>query len=567
MCVVLGVGVISVFNAVAFLACVHRVSSTLGCRGQVMLDVIFVELVNPPRSIQLVGLLPNVVLLYQTSTTIMCKMPDDTVVSLSQSQIELAPNFAMTDYSSQGKTRPYNPVHLDYCKSYQACYTALSRTATAKGTILLQPLSPSRVQGGLNGALRQEFRELELLDEITTLRYEKCLPLLVRGSRRFTLIDTYRKVKGEYYVPQNVHTAIMWSHALPFQPNFIEDIPWHILNKPKKNKTQQKGESVPIVSPLAIESKKENTMTSQCKRKGRQSDTCPVLPCIPKPFKKGHIVSRSVVPSSDPSANPYDTQWSNNSCAYDAFFAIMFNLWRSDVPVFSQIFHAINPTYLGFLSDAFDRHIAGSYSLVQVRDFYRWELNRLHANYLWGHFTSLSTLLECSMKQSELVVHNFLVCSSGHRTDFGFTCLPLLDIQGSTMIDFSIQGWLTGGWKNSLTWQSCMTCNDLLNIVMQFVIAPSIVCIDIGNMSPSSVDVMISISIDQSPHIYDLVGMAYFGEGHFVAQFVDKHGLLWFQDEVNAGGAFVNEGYLCDHSTQALLKPGMKKAAFLVYVR
>ncbi len=52
--------------------------------------------------------------------TINCKMPNDKVISLSRSQVGIAPNFAMTNYSSQGKTRPYNPVHLDYCKSHQA---------------------------------------------------------------------------------------------------------------------------------------------------------------------------------------------------------------------------------------------------------------------------------------------------------------------------------------------------------------------------------------------------------------------------------------------------------------
>ncbi len=151
---------------------VHSWHVEKGSRGQQMLDVLFVKLSSPPSDIQLVGLPPNVVPLERKTNTINCKMPDDTVISLSRSQVDIAPNFAMTDYSLQGKTRPFNPVHLDYCKSHQACYTALSRTATAKGTILLQPISPSKVQGGIHGSLRQEFRELELLDEITRLRYE-----------------------------------------------------------------------------------------------------------------------------------------------------------------------------------------------------------------------------------------------------------------------------------------------------------------------------------------------------------------------------------------------------------
>ncbi len=146
---------------------VHSWQVVKGYRGQQMLDVLFIELLNPPLEVQLMGLPKNVMPLERKTITVNCKMPNDKVISLSRSQVDIAPNFAMTDYSSQGKTRPYNPVHLDYCKSHQACYTALLQTASAKGTILLQPISPSKVQGGVHGSLRQEFRELEMLDEIT----------------------------------------------------------------------------------------------------------------------------------------------------------------------------------------------------------------------------------------------------------------------------------------------------------------------------------------------------------------------------------------------------------------
>ncbi|PBK58295.1 hypothetical protein ARMSODRAFT_900599, partial [Armillaria solidipes] len=246
----------------------------------------------------------------------------------------------MTDYSSQGKTRPFNPVHLDYCKSHQACYTALSRTATAKGTILLQPISPTKVQGGIHGSLRQEFRELELLDEITRLCYERCLPITVRGDRRYVLLDAYHKTKGAYYVPATVHPAIVWSRALPFEPSMVKDIPWKILTKSKKSNTNAK-----------------------CK--ARTSDVVPSA--IPIAYsvstKKGRIVSRSAFHPEDASANPYGTSRSNNSCAYDAFFAVIFNVWHSDMVRFKIGFHEMSPQYLGKLSESFDLHILGTYNL------------------------------------------------------------------------------------------------------------------------------------------------------------------------------------------------------------
>ncbi|KAF8230052.1 hypothetical protein L208DRAFT_1283809 [Tricholoma matsutake] len=75
----------------------------------------------------------------------------------------------MTGYASQGNTRPYNVVNLNDNHSHQSYYTALSSSATAAGMLITQSLHSQKSQAVT--CLRQEFRELELLDEITDLRY------------------------------------------------------------------------------------------------------------------------------------------------------------------------------------------------------------------------------------------------------------------------------------------------------------------------------------------------------------------------------------------------------------
>jgi hypothetical protein len=138
----------------------------------------------------------------------------------------------MTDYASQGKTRPDNIVDLTHCKSHQSYYTALSRSASAAGTVILQSFSPSPIIGGASGWLRQEFRELELLDEITKLTYESKLPSHIIGHRRNTLICDYREWRGSTYVPRNMHSAIQWSKYKPYPINHtIPDSPWQIIDK------------------------------------------------------------------------------------------------------------------------------------------------------------------------------------------------------------------------------------------------------------------------------------------------------------------------------------------------
>jgi hypothetical protein len=53
------------------------------------------------------------------------------------------------------------------------------------------------ISGHLSLILRQEFCELELLNEITRLRYERKLPDGVSGTDRIELLRSYQEYKGE----------------------------------------------------------------------------------------------------------------------------------------------------------------------------------------------------------------------------------------------------------------------------------------------------------------------------------------------------------------------------------
>ena len=168
----------------------------------------FVELKSPPTSIQVDGLPKNVVPVYATTNSLCVTLPSDERYYISGTQVEVLVNFAMTDFASQGKTQPFNVADLNNLSTHQAYYTALSRSATAAGTMILQGFDVRNITGGCSGTLRQEFRELELLDEITLCRYLGKLQETVYGSTRNTLIAAFCKYKGIQYVPKQVHRAI-----------------------------------------------------------------------------------------------------------------------------------------------------------------------------------------------------------------------------------------------------------------------------------------------------------------------------------------------------------------------
>ncbi|KAF8223234.1 hypothetical protein L208DRAFT_1317965, partial [Tricholoma matsutake] len=213
-------------------AVVHSWQASKTADGTVVLDTLFVSLVNPPSQVQLDNLPPNVVPLTQTTVSTSCLLPDDTSLTISCSQVEILPNWAMTDYASQGKTRPLNVVDLSYSRSHQAYYTALSRSSTTTGTLILTAFYPHKITGGASGALSQEFHELEILDNITRLNFEGKLPVeMVQADRRNSLVAMYRQLKGEDYVPPTVHNAIRWGPSDSFLEWQHSNMEWALVDK------------------------------------------------------------------------------------------------------------------------------------------------------------------------------------------------------------------------------------------------------------------------------------------------------------------------------------------------
>src|SRR5882762_1435159 len=166
--------------------------SSIGLHGQPMLDTLFVKLTNPPKIVQFEGLPPNIVPITRHSTRVICKMWNDDVLTVSRNQVLVLPNFAMTDYASQGRTRPDNVVELNNCRNHQSYYTCLSRSATSQGTIIIQGFDATKITGGAHGNLRQEFRQLEMLDAITKMKYDGTLPMNIDGHRCNTLVHQFQ---------------------------------------------------------------------------------------------------------------------------------------------------------------------------------------------------------------------------------------------------------------------------------------------------------------------------------------------------------------------------------------
>ncbi|KAF6754974.1 hypothetical protein DFP72DRAFT_758449, partial [Ephemerocybe angulata] len=295
-----------------------------GYPGKFSLDVLFVELVNPKDPIKLPYLEENVVPLTKISTPITAVLPNDANISLNRQQVPVVLNFAMTDYASQGKTREVNVVDLKRSRNHQAMYTALSRGTKASATAILRDFNEDKLVGGISGHLRQEFRMIDTLDEITKRRYNREIPADIVQRLRASTILAYKS----------------WS---------------------RKQGTTRESDA----------SKRNNK---------RKADQLTALESAKvKVAKVDAAAPQEVRPDSYREKWLDSWEWDsvNWSCAYDSYLTVLRYIWYTHSREFIAELTGVS-WYVGYVFDMFGEVEKGAVSLSQCRDGLRerlWEFS------------------------------------------------------------------------------------------------------------------------------------------------------------------------------------------------
>ena len=512
---------------------VYGWQSTKGTKGQQILDTLFVKLDNPPSNVQFEGLPENVIPLTRSSNTIKASLSNDDTIFISRSQIEVLINFSMTDYASQGKTRPKNPVDLNNLQTHQAYYTALSRSSSAKGTILLQGFDARKMTGGASGALRQEFRELELLDEITNLHYLGKLDKSVTGCTRNHLIKCFREWKGYQYVPHNVHKSIRWTKKDPLNEGEIKEINWKIVQKQKiPTKNQAIKQPVPIShTPTSLKQKlsKKNFKHNKGDIDGEPANKKTCLGLDNRPQLHRNLV-------------PLGIQWMQNSCAYDASFVILYSLYSRDEHKWTTHFQSFQNTALNDIQEAFEMLLQNQKTFEQVRDHIRTALELENSNYFrFGHFTSLLTLWDHILRTPQTVRRTYRQCENGHKrqiqnTDSAAYSIGVNPNRHRTMSQCIMS-------QPELSPRSCRQCSKDVFIINEYVSAPPLLAIEVSGHE-IQLDNQISIKVENVQYTYTLVGIVYYGDDHFTARIILEDGQVWFHDGITTGCNTIYDGSL-----------------------
>ena len=513
------------------------------------LETLFIKLTAAPTPINLPGLPENVIPLSHLSKTVKCKLPNGTLLEIVRDQVPVVPNFAMTDFASQGRTRPNNVCDLQNCRTHQSVYTCLSRGSSLEGTVIVQSFDTAKLTGGIAGSLRQEFRELEILDEITKLRYEGSLPSKVFGITRNELIHSFRQWKGENYVPQAIHTAIKWSSTDPFPIEPVtEDTPWMTIKGPtvksiesrtetsnnitQKNSVKQAHSLFKPAQGSQALNAVSNISKSAVKRKRDEE--------VEQTLKK--VRAKRIKATKAPQGKtfvgfPWDEE--NYSCAYDSLLTCLLALytqcretWNQTVTAQSQTLRDLGMLFNNTLPEV------NRMSLPQARNFFRNLMGARNTELRAkeSELTDLYTLVRETLKLDIPVLQRIYRCRTCNYTSDPMTSSKVV---WTCDVDFwkanpaklgTHKGKSVTQWMNALaiqkTNQCCPKCSKCMVMLDSYTVAPGILAF----LTPDKVVIETQIVCPNINQMYKLCGIIYYHQAHFVCRFIDKSGGVWFHD-------------------------------------
>ena len=453
----------------------------------------------------------------------------------------------MTDYSSQGRTCANNVVDLTHCKDHHSYYTCLSQGSTAHGTVLLQPFNKKKIIGGCSGFLRQEFRELEILDHITKLHYLDQLDNNIKGVDRNSLILSFLKYSKTVNISSNVHPAIRWQSEEILHSHLDIQLPsWQIIKKSQKSKTKKSPDSEQNVLKRKIELQSiENTSSKKFKLDTSIDMTSNKIQNYKtitnsKTYK---MQMQTVILNSQ----PLGLRWNENdwSCAYDSLFFIIFNTFLLSNNHWKFSFHSINDKTYHISNLLYSFQNNGGITEI-IRDNIRSILH--YENPTWFPYGQIGTSVACVALAlfNNQHIRNYL-------PTYSFPIVHEIIYSGylNSIFNFINNSFLS--YTSHIHSQdiSFTNCN----------IYPPLIIISFTD---------INISIDKkfilnNSQLCKLVGIVYHGHNHFISRLMLRNDAVWCHDGIHNAGIPIHETNLTNMNINDLWTCRNKQASVVIY--
>jgi hypothetical protein len=352
------------------------------------------------------------------------------------------------------------------------------------------------------------------------------------------MIQEFQLWKGTDYVPSKTHAALRWSSNDPIGLlSSIDDSPWQIVDKRKSHgkATEMSLSFVSAKGSIPVNNKKHNLDSAL---------TDPQQP----PTKKMRVSQASSIVSS-----PLGLKWDkdNYSCGYDSLLVILFDIWKDNPDVWSDVLRDMN-THGALLSQAFDNMFKGLTTFEEVRDEWR---NVLHITdplkYPTGtHGISVASLAEELLHKTESIASSQHQCS---RCDFAE--IPVDDKLTYVLHADNSTKHSTNDWINNLsqiTHKRCPNCNHKMKQVIFYNEVPNIVVLEYPMKNIQTSHCLEFLTEEGEQQKLTLRGIVYHGGYHFTSRIISSDQHIWYHDGIHTGKMCIRDGILGNLSNDKL---------------
>ncbi|KAJ6514262.1 hypothetical protein C8R47DRAFT_962284 [Mycena vitilis] len=266
----------------------------------------------------------------------------------------------------------------------------------------------------------------------------------------------------------------------------------------------------------------------------------------------------------------------NYSCAYDAMFTILGNLWAEDAERWSTSFIHLS-THLGDFAVAMRSVLEGRITFEQARNVVRRSLRTAKPDVFPNGrmFTSVDRLAEAMLPSKFYAVGRQGCTECGHdeRMSYGMLESHLtagLSTRTTYPDGFPLQHWLhryltEGRRPCPVCAANGVRCRLTMATTLRDV--PPIMIFDLIH-DKLLFDEVLTFDLQGVPANLRLRGIIYGGQSHFTCRLIGKNGTMWFHDGITTAKDCIREVNIRSvHDRLSLHKCGEKKAVALVYAR
>ena len=198
-------------------------------------------------------------------------------------------------------------------------------------------------------------------------------------------------------------------------------------------------------------------------------------------------------------------------------------------------------------------------SLEKARDKVRKELAKVFPHLKFGSYTSIEYIFDAMFTTSEVIYDISHQCTNNHE-DLYSEENKLYMTKGCAHFT-STSEWMQKNSYNATN--SCRTCGQAVDIETAFVAAPPLVVLEFPG-SNIEIDHYFEIKISNEIHKYDLAGVVYYRDQHFVSNIITADKQVWFYDGLTTGLQLIYSGSLLSCPNLTSCRGGLATAAFYI---